>query len=135
MTRQRRIILEELQKSREHPSAAELYEKVRQRLPHISLGTVYRNLEMLASEGSIRKLDMGLGQRRFDGVTDDHQHIRCTVCDRMDDIPAPAGVDPGTLLEETSRTSGYVVNGFTLDIYGVCPGCAARASVNGSGSD
>ncbi|MGE5577510.1 MAG: Fur family transcriptional regulator, partial [Syntrophothermus sp.] len=53
MTRQRQIILEELKNVTTHPTADEVYEMVRRRLPRISLGTVYRNLELLAEEGII----------------------------------------------------------------------------------
>jgi Fur family ferric uptake transcriptional regulator len=55
-SKQREIILEELKKFDSHPSADELYERVRKRLPHISLGTVYRNLEILAREGIIQRI-------------------------------------------------------------------------------
>ena len=56
MTRQREVILEELRKVNTHPSADEIYEMVRKRLPRISLGTVYRNLEILSKSGDIKKL-------------------------------------------------------------------------------
>ena len=57
MTRQRGIILEELRKINTHPSADEIYERVRKHLPRISLGTVYRNLEILSELGEIQKLE------------------------------------------------------------------------------
>ena len=62
MTRQRQIILEELRKVVTHPSADEVYEMVRKRLPRISLGTIYRNLEILSENGDIQKLELGLKQ-------------------------------------------------------------------------
>jgi Fur family ferric uptake transcriptional regulator len=67
MTRQRKVILEEIRKTDSHPTADELYQRVRQRLPHVSLGTIYRNLETLAASGLIQKLEMGGSQKRFDG--------------------------------------------------------------------
>ena len=67
MTRQRRVILEELRKVNNHPSAYEIYEFVRKRLPRISLGTVYRNLEILSESGDIQKLEPGCSLKRFDG--------------------------------------------------------------------
>ena len=87
-TKQREVILEELMKLRAHPSADELYERVKKRLPRISLGTVYRNLEMLSREGIIHRLETAGSQKRFDGETGDHQHIRCVRCGRIDDLPA-----------------------------------------------
>ena len=68
MTHQRRIILEELRNTRSHPTADEVYEIVRKRIPKISLGTVYRNLELLSESGVIQKLEIGGTQKRFDGT-------------------------------------------------------------------
>jgi len=66
MTRQRRVILEELQSKNNHPSADELYERVRAHLPRISLGTVYRNLEVLCELGEIQKLGLSGPLKRYD---------------------------------------------------------------------
>ena len=68
MTSQRRVILEELAKVATHPTADELYQQVRRRLPRISLGTVYRNLEVLASAGKVSKVCPADRQRRFGAV-------------------------------------------------------------------
>ena len=67
MTRQRAVILEELRKTKSHPTADELYSIVRERLPRISLGTVYRNLDFLADSGEIRRLEAAGSTKRFDG--------------------------------------------------------------------
>ena len=91
MTRQRNVILEELRKVDTHPSADEVYDMVRRRLPRISLGTVYRNLEILSQNGRIQKLEIGGTQKRFDGNPANHYHLRCIHCDRLAD--APAGID------------------------------------------
>jgi Fe2+ or Zn2+ uptake regulation protein len=64
MTRQRRVVLDEVQQAHSHPTAGEVYELVRRRLPRISLATVYRSLEALAGQGLLRKLEMGGTQRR-----------------------------------------------------------------------
>ena len=87
MTRQRKVILEELRKVDTHPSADEVYEMVRKRLPRISLGTVYRNLEILSAKGEIQKLELGCTLKRFDGIAENHYHIRCLQCDRVVDAP------------------------------------------------
>ena len=77
VTRQRRVILEELRKLTSHPTAPALYEVVRRRLPRISLGTVYRNLELLARAGFIQRLDLQGAEARFDGNPEHHYHVRC----------------------------------------------------------
>ncbi|NNK14655.1 MAG: transcriptional repressor, partial [Desulfofustis sp.] len=80
LTPQRQVILEELAKVKTHPTANEVYDMVRKRLPRIGLGTVYRNLELMADNGMILKLEVGGSQKRFDATTDLHYHIRCTGC-------------------------------------------------------
>jgi Fur family ferric uptake transcriptional regulator len=72
MTNQRQVILEEIQKVNTHPTADEVYETVRKRLPRISLGTVYRNLEILSACGLIQKIGPLSNQMRFDGITKKH---------------------------------------------------------------
>ncbi len=87
MTSQRKLILEELMYSREHPSADSIYVKVREHLPNISLGTVYRNLEIMANQGMIIKIETPDGQKRFDYNTKPHPHFRCEKCGKIEDIP------------------------------------------------
>ncbi len=120
MTPQRQIILDELRKMRTHPSADEVYGMVRLRQPRISLGTVYRNLEKMSECGIIRKLDVGGSQRRFDGDTDSHYHVRCTGCGRVDDVE----VNHIDGLEEALHGAGdYEITGHRLEFVGRCPQC------------
>lgn len=123
MTKQRKLILEELRKTRDHPTAYDVYERVKGRLPNISLGTVYRNLESLSASGIILRLDMGQGQRRFDVQTDEHNHIRCVSCGRIDDIPLNTLFDTANIMDIVSTASGYDVFGCGMDFHGLCPEC------------
>jgi Fe2+ or Zn2+ uptake regulation protein len=126
-TRQRQVIQEELRKLTSHPTAVELYEIARVRLPRISLGTVYRNLELLAQMGVIRKLDFGGGEARFDGEAHQHYHVRCVRCGRVDDTH---GLPPSPVKDDVRELAGYKILGFRLEFIGVCPdcdnGCAAE---------
>ena len=121
MTKQRRIILEELGNLRTHPTADELYEQVRRRLPRISLGTIYRNLELLSRRGVIRKLEFGGSQMRFDGDLRSHTHIRCMHCGRVDDLPAEAGITECD--REILQDTGYTVKERRVEFLGVCAEC------------
>ncbi len=115
------MLLEELQSVTSHPKAVDLYEMVKLRLPKVSLGTVYRNLELLTEMGLVRKLDMGATEARFDGNVSPHDHVRCSMCDRLDDVfdhPIHASIDG------TRELSGYLVHGYRLEFVGVCPSCA-----------
>lgn len=127
MTRQRRVILEELRSVNNHPSADELYERVRKRLPRISLGTVYRNLEILSELGEIQKLELSGSFKRFDGVPEPHYHIRCINCDRLDD--APMDVMPG-IEGKLAGETGYKITGHRLEFLGLCPECFEKRSAS-----
>ena len=76
-TVQRKVIVDELRKLKCHPTADELYEVVRRKLPRISLGTVYRNLEVLSANGEIQRLGLGRKQMCFDGNMSRHYHLVC----------------------------------------------------------
>lgn len=120
MTPQRRIILEEMKKVRTHPCADEIYEVVRKRLPRISLGTIYRNLEIMSNIGKIQKLEYGGTMKRFDGVTENHYHIRCTRCGRIDDAPIPL---LKRIEKKLDAQTDYVITGHRIDFLGICPDC------------
>ena len=120
MTRQRKVILEELRKVDTHPSADEVYEMVRKRLPRISLGTVYRNLEILSAKGEIQKLELGCTLKRFDGIAENHYHIRCLQCDRVVDAPEDVDVAVNHDLKNTTK---FKIVGHKLEFIGICPDC------------
>ncbi|MCP4591741.1 MAG: transcriptional repressor [bacterium] len=122
-TRQRQVVLEELRKLASHPTAVELYEIARRRLPKISLATVYRNLELLTRMGIARKLETRGGQARFDGDLDRHYHVRCVNCGRVDDV---RGLPDNPVNGAVEEVSGYDVQGFRLEFFGVCPGCQGK---------
>ena len=120
MTQQRKVILEELRKHNTHPSADEVYDMVRARLPKISLGTVYSNLEILTELGEIQTLALSGSMKRFDGVPKKHYHIRCINCGRVDDAP----IAPLNQLEnELYGTTVYTIIGHRLEFTGLCPSC------------
>ncbi len=122
-TSQRRVILEELVKLKTHPTANELYEIVRKRIPKISLGTVYRNLELLAESGLIQKLDTAGTQKRFDGMVGDHYHVRCVKCGRVDDLDFPF---LNSLNKSASLAGNYKIISHRLEFEGICPECRSQ---------
>jgi Fur family ferric uptake transcriptional regulator len=120
MTRQRRALLEAIEKSHAHPTADEVHRLVRRRLPRISLGTVYRNLEVLADLGMIQKVELGSGQRRYDAVREHHYHVRCQRCGRVEDVWLRRARGLETAAQ---RQSGYEITGHRLDFLGLCARC------------
>ena len=123
MTQSRKAILSALGGTKAHPTADEVYSLVRAELPKVSLGTVYRNLDLLAKQGLIRTLATAGEQRRYDGTLEDHHHIRCEVCGRIDDIELGNTERLDELLVDSR---GYEVHGYTLCFVGVCRECAGN---------
>jgi Fur family transcriptional regulator, ferric uptake regulator len=121
LTTQRQIILEELGKVTSHPTANEVYDMVRKRLPRIGLGTVYRNLELMADSGIILKLEVGGTQKRFDATVEPHYHIRCTTCGKVDDITMEVQNQINLAAE---KASNYIILGHHVEFSGICGECA-----------
>ncbi|MDP6395315.1 MAG: transcriptional repressor [Desulfobacterales bacterium] len=123
MTQQRKVILEELKKINSHPGADEIYERVRKRLPQISLGTVYRNLEILSELGEIQNLELGGTPKRFDSNPKKHYHVRCSRCGRVDDVP----IAPLKKIEnEICGATVFTIIGHRLEFTGFCPECSEK---------
>jgi Fur family transcriptional regulator, peroxide stress response regulator len=123
MTRPREAIYRLLKSSMCHPDATWVYERVREEIPHLSLGTVYRALGVLVDAGLVSELRCSDGRQvRYDGNLNDHSHIVCRGCGSLCDIgPLPA-------LEERERIeeqSGYLVEECRLHYVGLCPRCQA----------
>jgi Fe2+ or Zn2+ uptake regulation protein len=119
LTPQRKVILEELRNTRSHPTADEVYDLVRKRLPHVSLGTIYRNLDFLSSQGLIRKLDKVGSQMRFDAFIDPHLHVSCVGCGKVADLPQ----DAASVVVRIKDQTAFEITGHWLELYGVCPDC------------
>jgi Fur family ferric uptake transcriptional regulator len=127
LTTQRQIILEELSKVKSHPTACELYDMVRKRLPRIGLGTVYRNLELMADNGMILKLEVGGSQKRFDATTEAHYHIRCSCCSKVDDIEINVLEN---ITEIAAGVTSYHIIGHHVEFSGICPDCQQKQGIN-----
>ena len=119
-SRQREIILEELRKLKSHPTAEALYKLVSKRMPKISLGTIYRNLDLLSKQKIIHKIEVGGFRARFDGDTDNHYHIYCTNCGKINDVDDFSGK---IINIELSKIKGYTVEGYHMNFYGICSDC------------
>jgi len=119
MTKQRRIILEVVCGRTDHPTVEDVFVEVRKRLPRISLATVYRSLEALASTKMIQRLEMP-GRRRYDGTAQVHYHVHCIRCGRVDDL----GVGPSDQIRRVlAERSDYQILGHNLEVTGICPEC------------
>ena len=102
-----------------HPTADQVYEKVRAVIPNISLGTVYRNLQKLVAQGRLQILTLGRTQR-FDPMVKGHDHFICEKCGRVYD----AFVKPKKILSSYLPHEGFTVTSHQLSLYGTCHECA-----------
>ncbi len=123
ITPQRLAVLKALEGDRSHPTAAAVVEKVHRDNPYISPATVYRVLNELAAMGEIQSLALKDGTTRFDPNAEDHAHLLCERCGRIDDVPwtVTAGALPGSL------SMGYRLNSVQVIFRGVCPRCQGES--------
>ena len=119
-TRQREVVLSVVRSTMDHPSADWVFRQARRRLPHISLGTVYRNLKRLTADGLIREIHAGGQGTRFDGNTGDHHHVRCVGCGRVNDLPLTVDTSRE---EAAARALNFRILGHQVEIQGVCAQC------------
>ena len=85
-TKQRKVIFDIVANHPCHYSAEQVYHEARIAIPNISLGTVYRNLNMLVEDKKIRRIKMNDGIDRFDHARDNHDHFICYRCDNIIDV-------------------------------------------------
>lgn len=122
-TKQRQAILAVFSGEPVHLSADEVYLKVKATQPHISLGTVYRNLDRLTKQGLLTQFVLADGTRKFEKATDHHHHLVCIKCGETKNIP---GCPVGRHIEKCSKENAYQVVRHSFEIYGYCPNCQSR---------
>jgi Fur family peroxide stress response transcriptional regulator len=118
LTPQRQAILQCLEGNKDHPSAVDIYRKVKRRFPTMSFATVYNNLEILLEKGSIRSLTIDPERKRYDPDITCHHHIICQECKRIVDVYADLQVS----IPEDQKDD-YDVTGSHIEFYGLCPEC------------
>ena len=119
-TRQRKAIMEVLRDVRSHPSADWIYDEVRKKLPHISKGTIYRNLNVLEDEGLIIELNVDGMAGRYEARQGNHYHFICEKCGRIFDLDVP--VESG-LNTEFAKKTGFQITHHQLEFRGLCKDC------------
>lgn len=120
-SRQRELIYEALKGTDRHPTAEMVYQWLKPENPSLSLGTVYRNLNLLADEGIITRMPFSV--ERYDANTEPHPHFRCEECSAVYDMDLP--YDPA-LDDAALRASEYEVRGHEMVFYGLCGECRRR---------
>ena len=122
-TRQREAILRVLINTKAHPTADWIYEEVKKEIPHISKGTVYRNLRVLQEDGAVLELNPNGTVSRFEANRKSHYHFRCEQCGRVIDVDQPVDRE---LDEKVARKTGLKILYHQLEFRGVCHDCQQR---------
>ena len=119
-SRQREAIKDFLMTRTDHPTADTVYQELREVYPNISLGTIYRNLSLLADIGEIQKIYTGEGVDRFDAQIKPHYHIVCTKCHRVDDLNLDF---LNSVTDLASKCYDGQIHHHTTNFYGICKDC------------
>ena len=122
-SRQREAVKNFLISRRDHPTADTVYSCLREEFPNISLGTVYRNLALLADLGEIARISTGSGAEHFDGNLIPHQHFICSCCHKIYDVQIDH-ID--SLIENAEKNFPGKVETCRLNFYGTCDECAEQ---------
>lgn len=121
-SRQRQLVLDAVRERTDHPSADQIYIDTRGKDEKISRGTVYRNLNLLAKSGEIRRVEAP-DMDRFDFRLDRHYHLMCTECGKMIDISLPY---QDQWDRDAAAQTGCVVDSHNTIFEGLCPECAKK---------
>jgi Fur family peroxide stress response transcriptional regulator len=121
ITPQRLAIVRALVEAPNHPSAEDLFARVRETCPTTSLATVYKTLDTLKEMGEVLELEFRDGSNRYDGVRPEaHPHLVCTRCGKIEDLEVAELAD---LPERIGRHSQYRIHSFRCDFFGLCADC------------
>ena len=119
-SRQRERILNLLRNTDTHPTASWIYDEIKKDFTNLSMGTVYRNINILLDQNLIQKIEAGSSFDRFDANVSTHYHFICRECGNIDDLQMDVLEDLNT---DLSKLTNYQAERHRLDFYGLCPSC------------
>ena len=124
VTHQRQALYEVLRNTPGHPSPEEVYARVKRKIPAISLGTVYKNINLFIESGIFSEVSLHHGSRRVETNSKPHHHLVCTVCKSISDIDE---AHLGLVRTETTLPGGFQVERYAVDVLGRCAECQKRS--------
>lgn len=125
LTPHRREVFEVLQASTDHPTATDIFTRVKDRAPGISLATVYNCLDHLSSAGLIKQVHLERGQSRYCANLHEHVHFHCETCGKVTDAHPAADFDPALFW---NLPKGTRIARTDLAIHGTCAACAGKSA-------
>lgn len=120
LTRQRDAVLQVIREREDHPTANEIFQAARLRLPTISYATVYNSLRFLKEAGLVHEIKFGDSASRYDRETERHDHAICNNCGKLVDFDLAQAAD---LLQAAARKSRFKAESVHLTLRGLCPDC------------
>ncbi len=119
-SRQRERIYEFIRSRMDHPTAQHVYDALKKEMPSISLGNVYRNINILVEEERLTRREFGDGMERYDAIPGSHYHFICDTCKTVVDFPMMSQ----DLINKKARgmTQNHI-SGHTILFYGMCDKC------------
>jgi Fur family peroxide stress response transcriptional regulator len=120
LTRQREAVLQVIRAREDHPTANEIFEAARRRLPGISYATVYNSLRFLREAGLVHEIKFGDSASRYDRETGRHDHALCSQCGKLVDFDLPQAAE---LMKAAARRSKFKAESVHLTLRGLCPDC------------
>ncbi len=117
---QRESIYRAVMESEKHPTAQMVYDALKNDIPKLSLGTVYRNLNQLADAGRLMKIPLADGSCRFDGTNRDHSHVICDKCGQVMEVEPPQIAD---IKAYVAQQTAYRLDACNLVLHGTCSHC------------
>lgn len=124
LTPHRAAVLDVLRGSMDHPTAAEIYRRVRRRRPGVACATIYNALNWLTRHGMAAELKFGDEATRYDPITARHDHLVCTRCGALVDSTIEI---PARVWAAAARKNGFRVEHYRLELFGACPRCEKPA--------
>lgn len=121
LTPHRSAVLEVLRASHNHPTAAEIYRRVRRKRPGVAYATIYNALNWLTRNGLVAELKLGDEASRYDPIMDRHDHLVCTRCGMLVDSMIEL---PRSVWARAGKNNGFRVQHYRLELFGLCPQCA-----------
>lgn len=122
-SKQRESIYDFLYNSKEHPSAEIIYASLKEDIPALSLGTVYRNLKFLEEQGRIQRVASVKNMERYDARVDEHAHFLCDSCGSVIDLDE---LNLNTLKDSLNLSKDMAISKFSLSINGICKNCQEK---------
>ena len=121
LTPHRRVVFQTLAQSTDHPTAIDLFTRIKDKSADISLATIYNCLDHLTTHGLIKQVHLERGQSRYCANLHEHVHFHCEKCGKVIDAHPKSDFDPAMYW---NLPAGAKITRTDIAIHGICPTCS-----------